>query len=393
MIVRQKVMILVCLSLLSVASLAPDVLASDAPSLIYPLGGPEDVLLHHGDFYEHDEREVEHQGIDIAARAGAKVLATAAGTVSYVGPTPGQNGGEVNCVTIENDRYKMTFRPISPSVGEGQVVEVSEEVGVLEEYGDHSTSEPHLNFTLRPVDGRGYLDPEDYLVVADIGLEEQGAGESSAEMEVVGESTEPSVSPVSAEEVLPREAPQVGEVELLEPGKTWRQSDVEIDTGVKIPLSPSGQTRAEISGPKRSQNAAPVVKRQTGVASSEDLGGAESATELPVAIAPDAGRTRARSHAAGRKPWIWAGEFASRGWQAGGAHRSASSLGEGRRPFPRSSLSNRHTGILWYTLLPMGLASLALFVERLERRSARLPFAVRLADEERICCYPRGPLV
>src|SRR5687768_4447788 len=100
----------------------------------------------------------QHRGIDVAGEVGSRVLAPAAGTVSFVGSIPG--GGRA--VTIQTaDGYAVTLLQLgSTSVLRGSVVEEGAVVGVVGESVDSVTSAPHVHLGIRvAADPDGYLDP------------------------------------------------------------------------------------------------------------------------------------------------------------------------------------------------------------------------------------------
>lgn len=100
----------------------------------------------------------QHRGVDISAELGSPVLASAAGTVSFVGSIPG--GGRA--VTIQTlDGYAVTLVQLgSTSVLRGSVVVEGAVVGVVGESADAVTTAPHVHLGVRvSADPDGYVDP------------------------------------------------------------------------------------------------------------------------------------------------------------------------------------------------------------------------------------------
>jgi len=108
-------------------------------------------------WYFHDPENPRHAGLDIAAALRDPIFATAAGTVSFAGPS----GGYGNLVLIDHaDGWQSWYAHLSLiSVTVGQEVEQGEVIGAAGSTG-YSTG-PHLHFELRhegrPVDPLVYL--------------------------------------------------------------------------------------------------------------------------------------------------------------------------------------------------------------------------------------------
>ena len=100
----------------------------------------------------------QHRGVDIGAELGSPVMASAAGTVSFVGSVP--RGGRA--VTIQTpDGYAVTLLQLgSTSVVRGSVVAEGAVVGAVGESADPGTSAPHVHLGVRvAADPDGYVDP------------------------------------------------------------------------------------------------------------------------------------------------------------------------------------------------------------------------------------------
>ncbi len=108
-------------------------------------------------WYFHDAENPSHVGLDIAAALHDPLVAAAAGTVSFAGPS----GGYGNLVLIEHaDGWQTWYAHFSYiSVAVGDYVEQGEVIGAAGSTG-YSTG-PHLHFELRyrgaPVDPLVYL--------------------------------------------------------------------------------------------------------------------------------------------------------------------------------------------------------------------------------------------
>ena len=105
----------------------------------------------------------QHRGIDIGADAvGEKVVAPAAGTVSFVGSVPGS--GE--SITIQtSDGYSVTLTHLgSIAVSKGASVAEGDEVGTSGPSGTPEVDGPYVHLGIRVTsDANGYLDPLGFL--------------------------------------------------------------------------------------------------------------------------------------------------------------------------------------------------------------------------------------
>jgi murein DD-endopeptidase MepM/ murein hydrolase activator NlpD len=108
-------------------------------------------------WYFHDPENPSHNGLDIAAALHDPIVAAAAGTVSFAGPS----GGYGNLVLVDHaDGWQTWYAHLSYiSVTVGQEVAQGEVIGAAGSTG-YSTG-PHLHFELRhqgrPVDPLVYL--------------------------------------------------------------------------------------------------------------------------------------------------------------------------------------------------------------------------------------------
>lgn len=100
-----------------------------------------------------------HRGVDLAAEAGAAVVAPSSGSVAFAGRVPADGGGTCGAVTIDTpDGLRISLMPLDEvSVTAGSGIVVGDALGTLAATGDASSAEPHLHLGLRR--GDAYLDP------------------------------------------------------------------------------------------------------------------------------------------------------------------------------------------------------------------------------------------
>ncbi len=124
------------------------------PAGVLPVPGP---LLH--PFSPPPEPwRPGHRGVDLAATAGAPVLAAAAGTITYAGDLAGRG-----VVVVDHGATRTTYEPVQAAVRVGQAVATGEVIGTLQ--AGHSGCAPAtcLHWGLRR--GEEYLDPLSLPVV------------------------------------------------------------------------------------------------------------------------------------------------------------------------------------------------------------------------------------
>ncbi|MGK5530263.1 murein hydrolase activator EnvC family protein [Streptomyces sp. URMC 129] len=100
-----------------------------------------------------------HRGVDLATEAGARVVAPAAGRVSFAGQVAGRGvvtielaGGEGEAVPL-----RTTLEPVSAGVAEGERVAAGDVVGTVPAGGPFHCAGPCLHWGL--LRGETYLDP------------------------------------------------------------------------------------------------------------------------------------------------------------------------------------------------------------------------------------------
>ena len=105
----------------------------------------------------------QHRGIDVAAPAGAPVLAATAGTIDHAGVV-GASGLTISQRTADG-RHRLSYLHLARvAVRRGQTVAAGERLGDVGVSGERSAQPPHLHFGVRDAAERhGYLDPLRFL--------------------------------------------------------------------------------------------------------------------------------------------------------------------------------------------------------------------------------------
>ncbi|QGF24950.1 M23 family metallopeptidase [Raineyella fluvialis] len=93
-----------------------------------------------------------HRGVDLAAAAGAPVLAAAAGTVTYASALAGRG-----VVVVDHGAVRTTYEPVEPRVQVGQQVAPGDVLGVLQ--AGHASCAPASCLHWGARRGDAYLDP------------------------------------------------------------------------------------------------------------------------------------------------------------------------------------------------------------------------------------------
>ena len=133
--------------------------APDAAQAGWPLAQGATLRLAFGASYSsQDGTAATHRGVDLAAEAGARVLAPLAGHVTFAGSVPAVGGGTERVVTLETARGAITLMPLARcDVARGAELAEGDGVGVLAAIGDASSSAPHLHVGAHR--GDLYIDP------------------------------------------------------------------------------------------------------------------------------------------------------------------------------------------------------------------------------------------
>ncbi len=92
-----------------------------------------------------------HRGVDLAAAVGARVLAAAAGRVTYAAPLAGRG-----VVVVDHGDVRTTYEPVRAAVTVGTVVSAGTTIGRLES-GSHCGGRSCLHWGL--IEGDTYRDP------------------------------------------------------------------------------------------------------------------------------------------------------------------------------------------------------------------------------------------
>lgn len=135
----------------------PHKILTDKSELVFPVPGKsrEDLIGFFGDPRAGGGRK--HQGIDIAAKRGAPVVAIADGTVTKV--KEGGNGGKQVWMVAADEEYTFFYAHLqTQSVEPGQFVRKGTELGTVGSTGNAPASAPHLHFEIL-TKGRAAVDP------------------------------------------------------------------------------------------------------------------------------------------------------------------------------------------------------------------------------------------
>ena len=98
----------------------------------------------------------KHEGIDIFAARGAKVVAIASGTINYIEETP--IGGKIISLIPDNTNYSVYYAHLDTQlVSAGQKVTQGEVIGTVGNTGNAITTVPHLHFGIYT--SNGAVDP------------------------------------------------------------------------------------------------------------------------------------------------------------------------------------------------------------------------------------------
>jgi hypothetical protein len=137
--------------------------AGAASSWRWPVEGPVITPYRNGD---DPYAGGQHRGIDIAAPVGTRVVAAAAGTVTFAG-TAGSSGLTVAIRTDDGGFDTAYLHLASAAVHRGDHLTAGDELGTVGTSGRRSAAESHLHFGVREAGSRfAYRDPLDFLPVA-----------------------------------------------------------------------------------------------------------------------------------------------------------------------------------------------------------------------------------
>lgn len=156
------VALLIVILVLILPTCPPLVALASSPDrpFISPVKG--DILVDYLEPYRHKStgKRYLHRGIDIGARKGQVVVASADGTVSFRGRTPAGGGATVSIVHARG--VKTTYLNLEQvKVVQGQKVSQGQEIGRIGENKDASSDQTHLHFGII-INGH-YVDPKLFL--------------------------------------------------------------------------------------------------------------------------------------------------------------------------------------------------------------------------------------
>lgn len=139
------------------AALVAQGLAADRPAQVFPVKGPNSGRGLVGDFGAPRSGGRSHEGFDVVAACGTKMVAVRKGRVLVNRFDPVLDGNEIVIHARgagRNYRYSHLRKPALPDVGE--VVETGERIGSVGKTGNARTVGCHLHFEMliggRPVD-------------------------------------------------------------------------------------------------------------------------------------------------------------------------------------------------------------------------------------------------
>ncbi|WP_089320619.1 M23 family metallopeptidase [Pontibacter ummariensis] len=135
------------------------------PTLAFPVQGKtsRNIASVWGD--ERDGGARRHEGIDVFAKRGTPVVASAAGVVSRVSETP--RGGKVVWLADVKHRQSLYYAHLdSQLVAPGQRVQVGDTLGLVGNTGNAITTAPHLHFGVYRF-GLGATNPYPYVHLTD----------------------------------------------------------------------------------------------------------------------------------------------------------------------------------------------------------------------------------
>ena len=139
------------------AALVTQGLAADRPAQVFPVQGPHSDRGPVGDFGAPRSGGRSHEGFDVVATCGTKLVAARKGSVLVNRFDPVLDGNEIVIHARgagRNYRYSHLRKPALPEVGE--VVQTGERIGAVGKTGNARTVGCHLHFEMlvggRPVD-------------------------------------------------------------------------------------------------------------------------------------------------------------------------------------------------------------------------------------------------
>jgi Peptidase family M23 len=140
--------------------LAFQVCVSPALAWTWPVDGP--VLRPFAFDRSNPYAGGQHRGVDVGAAVGERVIAPAAGTVTFAGTVP---GGGLTVAIRTGDGYSATLVHLgSLAVARGASVQEGAVVGVVGSTGQADLGASHVHLGIRiAADEQGYVDPLSFL--------------------------------------------------------------------------------------------------------------------------------------------------------------------------------------------------------------------------------------
>jgi hypothetical protein len=201
-------------------------------SFSWPLKG--EILVGFG---EKGSEVNRHLGVDISSPPGSKILSPASGKVVFVGKTPKFYPMYTVSIEVAEDVW-TTLSPLEEVfVKKGVFVKEGEEVGLLAEKGDSSSSPlPHLHWGLKIHSTSQYLNPLDYI----------SSGES------LNEDKDPTLTvPLNVEEEGEQRAKERLTKESLKEELVNGSSEISEES--VLPFSPSEKREEKVSLQRKNQ--------------------------------------------------------------------------------------------------------------------------------------------
>lgn len=156
-----KFLLFLLLSLLIFTGFSSPVYSYIKSPFILPLEGNVITVFRQSYWYEDEQKQLRHTGIDISGKYGQKVTAAGNGIVTYCGFSP--IGGRT-LVIRHNKKIRTTYLNLMQIyVTTGTYVKQGEIIAAIGAEDDPSNLQPHLHFGV--IYSNKYLDPEDLLKI------------------------------------------------------------------------------------------------------------------------------------------------------------------------------------------------------------------------------------
>ena len=154
-----KFLLFLLLTLFIYISSPPLAYSNIKSPFILPIDGEVITAFRQSYFYEDEQKQLKHTGIDISGKYGQKVTAAGNGVVSYCGFSP--IGGRT-LVIKHNQKIRTTYLNLMQIyVTTGTYIKQGDIIANIGAEDDPSNLQPHLHFGV--IYESKYLDPEDLL--------------------------------------------------------------------------------------------------------------------------------------------------------------------------------------------------------------------------------------